>query len=109
MSISLQQQPAVTCPNDTLSLASDTRRTVSGTGYSVSLVRHRRRMRFIRFVVSESIAVFLMISSISIGVTHQPAVELHSAIYRMAPVLMALVVGVIPILFYGNSRCRLRR
>ena len=75
----------------------------------VALLRHKRRMRTIRFLVCEAIAIAVMVVS-SLAATSLPfAAESLTPAFRMIPITAATVAVILPILFFWNPRRRNRR
>jgi hypothetical protein len=75
----------------------------------VALLRHKRRMRTVRFIVAETIAIAVMIASALAGVSVRFAAENLTPIFRVIPVTAAAVAVILPILFFGNLKRRNRR
>ncbi len=69
----------------------------------VALLRHQRRMRTVRFIVSETIAIAVMVASARF------ALENLAPAFRVIPVIAATVAVILPIVFFGNHKRRNRR
>ena len=68
----------------------------------VALLRHKRRMRTVRFILFETIAIAVMVASARF------APENLTPAFRVIPVTAATVAVILPILFFGNSKRRNR-
>ena len=74
----------------------------------VALLRRRRRTKFIRFVLVESLAVAVMIGFGLAGMASDTASESLTPLFRILPIAAAVAATLIPILFYGFSGRRPR-
>src|SRR5687768_16738050 len=66
------------------------------------LARNRRRMRLVRFILAESLAVTVLAGSVMAGLSERFAAESLTAVFRVVPILAAAVATILPILFFGH-------
>lgn len=78
-------------------------------GESVAgLIRRRRRVRMLRFIACETVAIGIMVASVIAGLSTRFATETLTPLFRMLPITAAAAATIIPILFYGNTGRRPR-
>jgi hypothetical protein len=68
------------------------------------MVRRRRRLRVIRFVAAEVLAVAALILSVLAGTSERFASESLTPIFRALPITLAVVAAILPILFFGGPK-----
>jgi hypothetical protein len=73
-----------------------------------AIIRHRRRLRMLRFVAFETIAIGVMIVSAFAGISSRFAAESLTPIFRVLPVSAAIVAVILPIVFFGDPKRRNR-
>ena len=80
---------------------------ISGDAAQVAaLLRRRKRVRRMRFVVCETIALTVMVASVVAGVSERFASEAFTPVFRILPIAAAAVATVLPILFFGHRKRR---
>lgn len=67
-------------------------------------VRHRRRMRMLRFLAFEAIAVAVFLLSVLAGISERFSAESLTPIFRTVPILAAAVAAILPIFFFGDPK-----
>jgi hypothetical protein len=67
-------------------------------------VRHRRRMRMLRFLGFEAVAVAVFVLSVIAGISGRFAAESLTPIFRTLPILAAAVAAILPIFFFGDPK-----
>ena len=72
------------------------------------IIRHRRRLRMLRFISFETIAIGVAITSAIAGISSRFAAESLTPIFRVLPVGAAIVAVVLPIVFFGDPKRRNR-
>jgi hypothetical protein len=70
------------------------------------MVHRRRRVRLMRFMAAETLAISVLILSVLAGISERFASESLTPIFRALPITAAVVVAVLPILFFGGSKRR---
>jgi len=68
------------------------------------LVRRRRRMRLVRFIVSEIVVLSVLILSVLAGVSERFSSESLTPLFRALPIAAAVVAAILPILFFGDPK-----
>lgn len=76
---------------------------------TADVLRQRRRMRFLRFLVLEAIAVVIAIASVAAGISQRFADEAYTPAFRVLPICAAAAAAILPILFFGSPSRRQRR
>lgn len=71
-----------------------------------ALIRLRRRVRMLRFIVCEAVAIGIMVGSALAGLSARFAAESFTPIFRVVPIGAAIVATILPILFFGNPMRR---
>jgi len=74
-----------------------------------ALVRHRRRLKMLRFAVFEVLALGIMVASALAGVSARFAAESLTPLFRVLPISAAIVAVILPIFFFGDPKRRNRR
>jgi hypothetical protein len=78
-------------------------------GESVAgLIRRRRRVRMLRFIACEAVAIGIMVASAIAGLSARFATETLTPFFRILPITAAAAATIIPILFYGSAGRRPR-
>ena len=72
------------------------------------LRRQHRRVRFVRFIVCEMIAILILVATVVAGLSARFAAESYTPVFRILPIIVAIVAAIIPVLFYGNPKRRNR-
>jgi hypothetical protein len=72
----------------------------------VAIARRRRRLRFARFIVFETLAVTILVASILAGISARFAAESLTPLFRVLPVVAASLAAILPILFFGDPKRR---
>lgn len=75
----------------------------------VALLRRKRRMRAIRFIVCEAIAIAITVVSSLAATSVRFGAESLTPAFRVIPITAGTVAVILPILFFGNPRRRHRR
>jgi hypothetical protein len=73
-----------------------------------ALIRHRRRVRTVRFIICEAVAIAVMVGSAVAGISERFAAENFTPLFRVLPVSAAVVAVVLPIIFFGDPKRRNR-
>jgi hypothetical protein len=73
-----------------------------------ALIRHRRRVRMVRFIVCEAVTIAVMVGSAVAGISERFAAENFTPVFRVLPVSAAVVAVVLPIIFFGDPKRRSR-
>jgi hypothetical protein len=74
----------------------------------VELLRHKRRMRKVRFVVCETIAMAVIVAWVLAGSSAPFASENLTPIFRVIPVCAVTAAVILPVLFFANPKRRNR-
>jgi len=74
----------------------------------VALLRRKRRMRAVRFVVGEVIAIAVAVVSSLAATSARFGAENLTPAFRVIPITAATVAVILPILFFANPRRRQR-
>jgi hypothetical protein len=74
-----------------------------------ALIRHRRRVRALWFIVFETVAIGVMAASIVAGISARFAAENLTPLFRILPISAAIVAVILPIFFFGDAKRRNRR
>jgi hypothetical protein len=72
------------------------------------IIRHRRRVRLLYFIILEGVVIGLMIISAMAGISSRFAEESLTPIFRVVPVSAAIVSVILPIIFFGDPKRRNR-
>jgi hypothetical protein len=75
-------------------------------GSAARLVHRRRRMRLVRFMAAETLAIFVLIVSVLAAISERFASESLTPIFRALPITAAIVAAILPIVFFGGSKRR---
>lgn len=73
-----------------------------------ALVRNRRRLRTVRFIISETVVVAITVLSALAGISARWAAQSVPPVLRILPVGAAVVAAVLPIVFFGDPKRRNR-
>jgi predicted PurR-regulated permease PerM len=74
----------------------------------VSLARRRRRARLLIFIIAESVVAVLTIAAMVAGISERFLTESFTGLFRMVPIIGAIVAALLPILFFGDPKRRNR-
>jgi uncharacterized BrkB/YihY/UPF0761 family membrane protein len=72
------------------------------------IIRRRRRLRMLYFIILEALAIGLMITSAVAGISSRFAAESLTPIFRVLPISAAIVAVILPIIFFGDPKRRNR-
>ena len=67
----------------------------------LSQISRRRRLKLVRFIIFESVALVALLFSAKLGMSHPFPGDPLRPWFRILTILVAVIVGGIPIIFYG--------
>jgi hypothetical protein len=73
------------------------------------IIRRRRRLRMLRFIVFEMIAIGVTVASAIAGISIRFATESLTPVFRVLPVGAAVIAAILPIAFFGHPERRNRK
>ena len=80
---------------------------ISGAAAQIAaLFRRRTRLRRIRFIICEALALAVMVASVGAGVSERFASDAFTPLFRILPIAAAAIATVLPILFFGHRKRR---
>jgi len=83
------------------------RYSLGGSPDNIALIiRRRRRLRMLRFIVLEMIAIGVTVASAIAGISIRFAAESLTSVFRVLPVGAAVIAAILPIAFFGHPERR---
>ena len=73
-----------------------------------AIARQRRRTRLLIFVILESLVIAVTMAAMAAGISEHFLAETFTKVFRIVPIVGAIVAAILPIVFFGHPKRRNR-